>query len=716
MKQNLFLIVIILVAAVSTQAWADETTIHHRLDVSIDPDKGVLQVKDHLTLPGKTTKVEFLLNADLKVTPITDDVRIRTVAEIQSSVRLKRYQAVFSKPGNQLALTYHGTIRQQLKNRGQGYADGREGTTGLISGKGVFLGLSSFWYPAIDHHPVSFNLSAKLPEGWSSVSQGIRTETGDWQELSPQDGIYLIAGRYHSYTRKGKYAQAQVYLSTPDSELADKYLKATNGYISLYQQLLGPYPYKKFALVENFWESGYGMPSFTLLGPRVIRLPFIILTSYPHEILHNWWGNGVFVDYETGNWSEGLTSYLADHLMKEQLGKGADYRRDTLRSYADYVAEKDDFPLSEFRGNHGQVSQAVGYGKTLMLFHMLRQKLGDRVFVDGLRRFYNGNLFKVAGFNDIRKAFETASGEQLEHDFKQWTGRTGAPSLALDEVKVSQGGKGYIVSGRLTQTQKEKPYRLRVPLFTQVEGRDLALKRVIDSTARTTTFKMEFKKRPLRLSVDPRFDIFRKLHDSEIPSSLGQLFGAERLAFILPSDASRTMRRSYEQMAEQWADGNDRIEILWDADLEELPVDRAVWLLGAENSFSTLFKEQIGDDILTLESEQYILNNFSAALTRRHPGNSALTLGLISLHDRDALSGFARKLPHYGKYSYVVFDGDELINRVKGHWVLSESALSLKLDKTGKLPEISIPPHKPITDILEYGNEEEDDGEDDEEC
>jgi hypothetical protein len=57
------------------------------------------------------------------------------------------------------------------------------------------------------------------------------------------------------------------------------------------------------------------MPSFTLLGEQVIRFPFI-LSSYPHELLHNWWGNGVFVG--AGGNCEGLTAYLADHLIAGQ--------------------------------------------------------------------------------------------------------------------------------------------------------------------------------------------------------------------------------------------------------------------------------------------------------------------------------------------------------------------------------------------------------------
>ena len=105
----------------------------------------------------------------------------------------------------------------------------------------------------------------------------------------------------------------------------------------MYRGLIGPYPYTKFAMVENFWETGYGMPSFTLLGPSVLRFPFILTSSYPHEILHNWWGNSVFVDYASGNWCEGLTAYLADHLIQEQRGTGATYRRNTLQKYRDYV-------------------------------------------------------------------------------------------------------------------------------------------------------------------------------------------------------------------------------------------------------------------------------------------------------------------------------------------------------------------------------------------
>src|SRR5690606_3013180 len=113
------------------------------------------------------------------------------------------------------------------------------------------------------------------------------------------------------------FAQTFTYADT-DSSIYNRYLRGTGRYLDLYEEQIGPYPFAKFALVENFWQTGFGMPSFTLLGDRVIRLPFILDTSYGHEILHNWWGNGVFVNVEEGNWCEGLTTYGADYAYKEQ--------------------------------------------------------------------------------------------------------------------------------------------------------------------------------------------------------------------------------------------------------------------------------------------------------------------------------------------------------------------------------------------------------------
>ncbi len=131
------------------------------------------------------------------------------------------------------------------------------------------------------------------------------------------------------------------------------------------------------------------MPGFTLLGPTVIRLPFILNSSLPHEILHTWWGNSVYVDYDKGNWSEGLTTFMADYWQQELVGNDRGYRLNALMNYSDFVSADPtkDFPLRQFKGRHNSSSQAVGCGKSMMLFQMLDFRFRKRCFQKSRSRF-----------------------------------------------------------------------------------------------------------------------------------------------------------------------------------------------------------------------------------------------------------------------------------------------------------------------------------------
>jgi hypothetical protein len=283
-------------------------------------------------------EIRFFLHKGLNPSVQTKDVQI---AKEPGDGGIYESFKVRLPPGvNTFLLKYGGIINHPIEQYGREQARGYSQTKGMISGEGVYLAGSSLWYPMFEDKLLTFKLRLELPPEWDAVSQGERTYHAknisstivQWESPEPQEEIFIAAARFHEYIRSAGKTRAMVFLRTPDQGLAGRYLNATVRYISMYETLIGPYPYEKFALVENFWETGFGMPSFTLLGPKVIRFPFIIDSSYPHEILHNWWGNSVFPDYENGNWSEGLTAYLSDHLLKEQRGEVAEYRQTTFRN------------------------------------------------------------------------------------------------------------------------------------------------------------------------------------------------------------------------------------------------------------------------------------------------------------------------------------------------------------------------------------------------
>ena len=380
---------------------------HHDLKAKLTVESHGLEVSDRMTVERAgeiSSPFHLLLNRGLELSrarlngkdlkwAVTEGFQPRHFWKRPPYDRLDDYEIArewtLSPPAEgwpqqfDLELAYSGAVFDSLHAPKVAYQRSFDTTTGLIAQKGAFLSGATLWLPWCGDGTFSYDLLTNTPSGWESISQGRRLDrqvdakgrvSTKWVEVHPMTEAYLVAGPYR--VRQMKHGNTTLYTFTYDNtpeSLCKTYLDAAGNYLDLYDQMLGSYPFAKFALVENWWQTGFGMPSFTLLGDRVIRLPFIVHTSYGHEILHNWWGNGVFVDYEEGNWCEGLTTYLADHLYKSQESVQAaiDYRRAQLQGYLDYaVSGARDFPLREFTERESASTQAVGYGKTMMVFHM----------------------------------------------------------------------------------------------------------------------------------------------------------------------------------------------------------------------------------------------------------------------------------------------------------------------------------------------------------
>ncbi|GAB4388572.1 MAG: hypothetical protein Kow0025_08700 [Thermodesulfovibrionales bacterium] len=698
--------------------------VNHEIEISIEPSGGRLSARDLVTVSPGREELVFQLHSGLNPSSPTPGVRLERISPFRPAPPFVETWAVRLPPGlRTFAIEYAGVISHPLEAYGKEYARGFSTTMGTISEEGVYLAGSSFWYPALEGSQVTFALDVSLPPGWESVSQGDRAahsrgaggSRARWLCLNPQEEIFLVAGRFSEYSRQAGAVKAMVFLRSPDRGLAEKYLEATGNYIAMYEGLIGPYPYGKFALVENFWETGFGMPSFTLLGPTVIRLPFILHTSYPHEILHNWWGNGVYPDYERGNWSEGLTAYLSDHLLRARKGEAAAYRQETLQKYADYVKAGRDFPLTEFRSRHSSATEAVGYGKSLMLFHMLRVRLGDEAFVRGLREFYGRFRFRLASFDDIREVFESVSGAGLREFFSQWVERPGAPELEAGEVSARKDSGGYLLRLALRQRQPGPPYSLRVPVAVTMEGRADAHQEAVLMEARSAEFSIRLPARPLRVDVDPEYDVFRRLHQAEVPPALTEALGSEEALVILPSSGGEDLLEAYRGLAGTLGrSGPDKAEAKPDRDMGGLPAGKAAFVVGWDNRFLPQVKKalaaygvEITDRSVTVAGETFPRAGHAFVLAARDGGRP---LVWIAADQPAPIPGLGRKLPHYHKYSYLVFRGDEPENAAKGRWPVLDSPMTVLVPHGGRAERVGmgrLSPRKPLAELPEAFSRDE---------
>ncbi len=506
------------------------------------------------------------------------------------------------------------------------------------------ISLTGLWYPRLDSLNL-YHLSATLPEGFTAVSEAeeIRRSVNngrvnfvfDFQH--PVSDITLVASReYEEISNTVNGIGLYAYFFREDRQLADKYIEYAKKYISLYGDMLGKYPYKRFSIVENFLSSGYSMPTYTLLGGDVVRLPFIVETSLGHEILHQWFGNLVYVDYDKGNWAEGLTTYLADHLYEEQKGRGWEYRKQILIDYESYVHENNEFPVKNFAGRTDFSSKAIGYGKAAMVFHMLRRGMGDDAFYRSLRDLVREKRFQRVSWDDIKSIFEKNSGKDWGWFFRQWIDNPGMPELNIGTFDLKQDGAKY--EATFTVGQKSKVYKLELPVTVSY----------LDGSAESFTISADKDRTPVTLSlsgmpekivIDGGYDIARRLDDKELPPVVAGVIGAEKPVIVLPVKDTETYGSVIEAFKERGAVDKTPSEIR-----ETGMKSSTLVILGNDNPVAERLFGGIRADA-----------GFSVTV-KNNPWAPGKVVGIINGKSREEVEEAFGKIFHYGKYSELFFD------------------------------------------------------------
>ena len=720
-----------------TSTWAAAATVHHDLEVRIQPDQNSLRVVNRVSFldavtPDENGAYRFVLHTGLEPKVATPGWRLQlqdgpaeagflginaTTDTVSENVPLDAYLLIpeGESPGP-VELVYGGVIHHELATQGEEYQRSFSETPGIIDDRGVFLAGSSFWVPTFGDGLMTFDLVVRgLTPPWDVVSQGRRTHhevdsegfrSTSWSLGHPTEEIYLIAGPWHEYSREAGDVEVFAFLRDDDPALAQRYLDATARYLDLYQGMLPPFPFASFALVENFWETGYGMPGFTLLGPQVIRFPWILTSSYPHELLHNWWGNSIYVDFEHGNWCEGLTAYMADHLFAEQRGEGATYRRATLKKYTDMVSAGEDFPLAEFGSRQSAASEAVGYGKSLMLFHMARRAVGDEAFLAALSLFDREHRFSRASFSDIAEAFTDETGGDWAPFIEEWVERTGAPRFEIREARVEEGAPGeapWRVAVHLRQVQDEEPFPVTVPVAVTIEGQEEPVWAEAGACAKDCIVEVACSARPLRVDVDPAFDVMRRLDPLEVPPALSTVFGAKEQLFVLPASASDEEMAAWRELAADWA-RPEKPNIVLDSELSVLP-DTPTWVLGWDNRFGSEITGRLADQGISMRGASVALAgdvlpklDHSMVVVARAKGDPTAAVSWVTAAPTEAIPGLARKLPHYTRYSYLGFRGPQPENMAKGMWQPLSSPLVRNLSD-GDMPNLELPARVPLAEL-----------------
>jgi len=634
-------------------ATAHAAPVEHQIQVRIDPATRVLEGRDRISLDSKRA-VALLLSARLRIDTLAVDGRRISVTPDTA----RGMQRISLPAAHRIDLRWGGVLAPLARNLDHretlGYAEPASGE------EGTFLPSGSGWYPAVDGALERYRVDLDLPAMQRGLVPGkLIAESVTAQRYRarfafehPAEGITLIAGPYRIEERRlrtaaGSNVRLRTYFHAQLAELASGYLDSVAGYLDLYERWIGPYPFSEFSVVSSPTPTGFGMPSLTYLGIDVLRLPFIRSTSLGHEVLHNWWGNGVYPDYARGNWSEGLTTFMADYAYRERESPASARaaRLAWLRDYA-AVASDEDYPLARFTARTHGASQIVGYNKAAMLFFMLRDAIGETAFDAGLRRFWREQRFRVASWAQLQSAFEHASGKPLAAFFAQWLERAGAPRLRIANARSEEAEGGWRLS--VTLDQGVPPYALSVPLAIRTAQGELTRRMQMSHERDTAVF--DLAAHPLAVVLDPDLRIMRRLAPAEAPPILREAMLA----------ASPTQLTPGADGAMQAAAGDLARRLFENAPTANASVG-ATLIVGRHADIDAwLTREHMAPRPAELAAAR---GSAQVWTVRASDGRIVV---LVSVQDAAALTALERPLPHYGQQSYLVFDAARVIER--GVW------------------------------------------------
>lgn len=638
-----------------------ESPVHHAIEARLDPASRRLEVRDVVTLAGRA-EMSFRLASWLEIAGARVDGRPVDAAGAAGAWRL--------------ALPDAGEHEVELRLAGVlpplGTADGRSAAGDAAAGpEGAFLPGYAAWIPETGDDWIGFRLSVETPAPHRPVATGDLMEeaagatanravfAADYPAAPPS----LFAGPYEVQRRAEGGIEIRTWFHPELAGLADAYLGDAARYLARYAEEIGPYPFRDFDIVSAPLPVGLGFPGLTYIGRTVLPLPFVRARSLAHEVLHNWWGNGVAVDFAGGNWSEGLTTYMADYALAAERGAEAarEMRLAWLRDYAALPAERD-MAVTGFVAKRHDAARVIGYGKTAFVFHMLRRELGEAAFAEGLRLFWRQQRFRVAGWGDLRRAFELASGRDLGWFFAQWLERAGAPRLGLGATDAESTAGAHRL--RLAVRQDPPAYRLTLPVLIETRAGEERTQVEIDGEETTATLTLEAE--PLAVHLDPDHDIFRRLLPGEAPPILRDVtLAADAVTVIAAEDeaAARVARR----LAGRLLDGPPR----------EGPAERG------KLAPAPLLVIGLGPDV-----ERFLARAGMAGVPERLAGRGSARvwtarrqdgepLLVVAADDAAALEALLRPLPHYGGKSYLVFEGGRATE--SGVWRLADSPLTRRL-------------------------------------
>jgi tetratricopeptide (TPR) repeat protein len=459
-----------------------------------------------------TSQVTFELNNALAISKVLDeDGRQVPSSRVQQDMTVRLTLPDTLKKGKVAALTfvYDGKLTGDEESPVFGIK------FAAIHPEASFLMYPSRWFPVNDYSTDRFSsdLKVTVPDGYSVVASG--TESRD----TAPAGQAAFHFKYGQPSFPGSFAIVQ----GPAQMVASGGVK-TYFYFRTASAMIGAYG-DEIAKALSFFTSIYGLPSQSSLtvveteagAPNGYSAPGILFFSpggigktvntklVANQVSRQWFG--VLVSPTTRNhmWLENGLARYSEMLYAEHLnGPGA---LDTEVHDAFVEALTVDQPpmiqAARLEDYSPEYWAATG-GKGAAVLQMLRNVMGDDLFMKALMEYPRKFAWKSASTDDFHKICEDAYGQSLNWFFQQWVESSGAPEFKM-EYTVFRTQKGFRVMGKISQDLD----LFRMPVVLRVETEGNPEEKTIEVVGTSSEFVVETFGKPKNIVLDPKGQVLR---------------------------------------------------------------------------------------------------------------------------------------------------------------------------------------------------------------
>lgn len=409
------------------------------------------------------------------------------------------------------------------------------------------------WWPCkqdLNDKVSSIDVYITAPSQYTSVSNGLevtQVTTGNSKITHFHHGYaipaYLIAiavTNYQIFTQQAGIAPNNFPIINylyPESYATNVALLAqTLPIMNLFETLFETYPFQneKYGHAQFGWGGGMEHTTVSFMGAFNRSL-------IAHELAHQWFGDKITCGTWKDIWlNEGFATYLASLVIENFDGQTA------------FISDKSSMINNITSSPNGAVylteaqalnvnrifSSQFSYNKGAMVLNMLRFKLGDAIFFQGIKNYLaDVNLaYKYAITSDLQTKLEAVYGSSLTEFFNDWVYNQGYPKYTIIVENIG-AGQAKITINQTTTDASVPFFEMPVPIRLTGAG-GLSQDFVVNNTVNGQQFTVSVPFSVTGVLFDPKKDIISKSSTATLATSD---FNLDQSIQIYPNPASNAL-------------------------------------------------------------------------------------------------------------------------------------------------------------------------------